>query len=108
MRRAVSRLAIQPQLVLVDGNQSPGLTITTRTIVKGDSIIPAISAASILAKVARDKIMLDYHLQYPNFAFHCHKGYGTKQHLAELEKFGALDEHRKTFAPIRKILKSKS
>jgi len=104
MQRAVSGLSIQPQQVLVDGNQIPKLTIPAQAIVQGDSKVQAISAASILAKVARDQQMLEFHQQYQQFSFHKHKGYGTALHMAELQEYGVLPEHRKSFAPIRKLL----
>lgn len=100
MQRAVDGLSLTPSQVQVDGNQLPKLAIPAQAVVKGDSLIPAISAASILAKVHRDNMMLDYHRQYPEFAFHQHKGYGTKQHLAELAKFGRLSIHRQSFKPV--------
>lgn len=104
MQRAVNNLAITPDQVLVDGNRLPKLTIPAQAIVKGDSKVKAISAASILAKVARDAIMVDYHHQYPKFAFHFHKGYGTQQHIAEIEKHGYLVIHRRTFNPVKALL----
>jgi ribonuclease HII len=104
MRRAVNGLHIRPEEVLVDGNRLPDLSMSAQAIVKGDSKVQAISAASILAKVERDKLMVDYHQQYPDFAFHVHKGYGTKQHLAEIERFGFLDVHRRTFNPVKAML----
>lgn len=104
MQRAVAGLHIQPDTVLVDGNQLPRLTMPALAIVKGDSKVQAISAASIIAKVYRDKLMVDYHQQYPNFSFHLHKSYGTQQHLAEIEEFGILDIHRKTFNPVKTLL----
>lgn len=104
MQRAVSGLHITPEKVLIDGNRLPQLSIPAEAIIKGDSLIPAISAASILAKVYRDNVMRDYHTQYPNYAFHIHKSYGTAQHLAELKQFGVLDIHRKTFKPIKTLL----
>ena len=104
MQRAVNGLAIQPGQVLVDGSQLPKLTMPAQAIVKGDSTVQAISAASILAKVERDKLMVEYHKHYPEFSFHVHKGYGTKQHLAEIERFGFLDIHRKSFNPVRTLL----
>ncbi len=107
MQRAVNGLHIQPDEVLVDGNRLPDLSMSAQAIVKGDSKVQAISAASILAKVERDKLMVDYHQQYPDFAFHVHKGYGTKQHLAEIEQFGFLDVHRKTFNPVKTMLTKK-
>jgi ribonuclease HII len=108
MQRAVNGLSLLPELVLVDGNRLlPTLTIPARAIVKGDSKIKAISAASILAKVTRDALMVAYHKQYPDFSFHIHKGYGTKQHIAEIEKFGCLDIHRRTFNPVKTLLAAK-
>ncbi|MDI1232205.1 MAG: ribonuclease HII [Methylobacter sp.] len=104
MQRAVNGLPIQPDEVLVDGNRLPNLSMPAQAIVKGDSKVQAISAASILAKVERDKLMVDYHQNYPDFAFHLHKGYGTKQHLAEIEQFGFLAVHRKTFNPVKTML----
>ena len=82
MQRAVNGLAIQPDEVLIDGNRLPSLLIPAQAIVKGDSKVKVISAASILAKVERDRIMVDYHKKYPDFSFHLHKGYGTQQHLS--------------------------
>lgn len=107
MQRAVQGLHILPDEVLVDGNRLPQLAMPAQAIVKGDSKIQAISAASILAKVERDKLMVKYQEQNPNFSFSLHKGYGTKQHIAEIEQFGILDSHRKTFNPVRSILAGK-
>lgn len=104
MQRAVNGLSLQPDLILVDGNRLPNLAIPAQAIVKGDSKIKAISAASILAKVTRDAIMVEYHSQYSDFSFHIHKGYGTKQHIAEIQKFGCLDIHRRTFNPVKTLL----
>jgi len=104
MQRAVNGLPIQPDEVLVDGNRLPNLPMPAQAIVKGDSKVQAISAASILAKVERDKLMVDYYRCYPDFAFHLHKGYGTKQHLAEIEQFGFLAVHRRTFNPVKTLL----
>lgn len=103
MQRAVQGLSILPRQVLVDGNQVPMLAFPVQAIVKGDSKVAAISAASILAKVERDRMMESYHRHYPKFSFHRHKGYGTRQHLAELERFGVLDIHRRSFAPVKKF-----
>jgi ribonuclease HII len=108
MQRAVYGLSVQPDLVLVDGNRLPKLTMPAQAIIKGDSKIKAISAASILAKVSRDALMIDYHQRYPAYAFHIHKGYGTKQHIAEIEKFGCLDIHRRTFNPVKTLLENKT
>jgi len=104
MQRAVNGLAIQPDEVLIDGNCLPKLLIPAQAIVKGDSKVKVIGAASILAKVERDKIMVDYYKKYPDFSFHLHKGYGTKQHLKEIEQFGFLPIHRKTFNPVRTMI----
>jgi ribonuclease HII len=104
MQRAVNGLAIQPDEVLIDGNCLPKLLIPAQAIIKGDSKVKAISAASILAKVERDKIMVDYYRKYPDFSFHLHKGYGTQQHLKEIEQFGFLSIHRKTFNPVRTMI----
>ena len=104
MQRAVNGLAIQPDEVLIDGNCLPKLLIPAQAIIKGDSKVKAISAASILAKVERDKIMVNYYQKYPDFSFHLHKGYGTKQHLKEIEQFGFLPIHRKTFNPVRTMI----
>ena len=104
MQRAVQGLSLQPDQVLVDGNRLPKLAIPAQAIVKGDSTVKAISAASILAKVTRDAIMVEYQKHYPDFAFHVHKGYGTRQHILEIEKFGCLDIHRRTFNPVKTLL----
>ena len=104
MQRAVEGLNIQPDVVLVDGNRLPKLSIPAQAIIKGDSKIKAISAASILAKVARDKMMLELAERYPNFSFKQHKGYGTQQHLDEIAAFGILEIHRKSFNPVRTLL----
>ena len=104
MRRAVEGLRLKPKLVLVDGNRLPILTMRAEAIVKGDALVPAISAASILAKVHRDRWCADYDLQYPLYGFAQHKGYGTAQHLAALREHGACPEHRKTFRPVTEVL----
>jgi ribonuclease HII len=104
MQRAVSGLAIKPDKVLIDGNILPSLLIPAQAIVKGDSKVKVISAASILAKVERDGIMAEYHKNYPDFSFHLHKGYGTRQHIVEIEHFGILPIHRKTFNPVKTML----
>jgi len=104
MQRAVSGLQLQPDMVLVDGNRLPRLTMPAQAIVKGDSKVAAISAASIIAKVYRDRLMVDYHRLYPNFSFHIHKSYGTSQHMLEIQQFGFLEIHRKTFNPIKKLI----
>lgn len=104
MQRAVSGLSVLPDQVLVDGNRLPVLTVPAQAIVKGDSKIKAISAASILAKVTRDAMMVAYNNEYPDYSFHLHKGYGTKLHIAEIEKYGCLDIHRRTFNPVKTLL----
>jgi ribonuclease HII len=104
MQRAVSGLQLQPDMVLVDGNRLPRLTMPAQAIVKGDNKVAAISAASIIAKVYRDRLMVDYHRLYPNFSFHIHKSYGTSQHILEIQQFGFLDIHRKTFNPVKTLL----
>ncbi len=107
MRRAVEQLSITPSLVLVDGNQDPMLGVPTRTIIQGDRKEACISAASILAKVARDDMMLTYDKQYPKWGFTKHKGYGTKQHLDAIRTYGITPIHRLTFEPIKTLLSSK-
>ncbi|MDO8346042.1 MAG: ribonuclease HII [Cellvibrio sp.] len=104
MRRAVEGLRLKPVKVLVDGNRIPTLDVLAEAIVKGDSKVQAISAASILAKVTRDRWCAELHLKHPQYGFDQHKGYGTAQHLAALTEFGACPEHRKTFAPVTKVL----
>lgn len=104
MKRAVEGLRLKPHKVLVDGNRLPCLNILAEAIVKGDALIPAISAASILAKVHRDRWCADYHLQFPQYGFAGHKGYGTAAHLAALKEYGACPEHRKSFAPVTRVL----
>ena len=104
MKRAVEGLHIKPDKVLVDGNKLPNIDIPAEAIVKGDDLIPAISAASILAKVERDKVIKELHNIYPQYGFDKHKGYLTKDHMRALEENGPCDIHRKTYAPIRKLL----
>jgi ribonuclease HII len=107
MRRAIQQLPVQPEHVLVDGNQLPVISMPAQAIVQGDRMIPAISAASIIAKVHRDLIMQEYAKEFPGFAFDLHKGYGTRQHLAELARFGPLNIHRRSFKPVRDLLPKK-
>ena len=104
MQRAIKSLKIRPHFVLVDGNRIPDLDIPAQAIVKGDSLVPEISAASILAKVARDAEMLALDKQFPQYAFAQHKGYPTKLHLQKLAEFGVLPQHRRSFAPVRKLM----
>ncbi len=104
MKRAVESLPFMPDIVLVDGNQKPRLECKVHTIIRGDSLIPAISAASILAKTARDAEMQRMHQCFPRYGFDQHKGYPTKQHLAALQKHGACEIHRQSFAPLKALL----
>lgn len=104
MKRAVEGLRLRPHKVLVDGNRLPSLNILAEAIVKGDALVPAISAASILAKVYRDRWCAQYHLEFPQYGFATHKGYGTAAHLAALKEHGACPEHRKSFAPVARVL----
>ena len=104
MRRAVEGLSIAPEHVLVDGNQLPPLSISCEAIVRGDAKIAAISAASILAKTARDALMIAMHDRYPQYGFDRHMGYPTPEHLLCLVAHGASVIHRKTFAPVRAVL----
>jgi ribonuclease HII len=102
MQRAVNGLSIPPQLALVDGNQDPKLFCETQLIVNGDQLEPTISAASILAKVSRDREMLLLDKEFPQYGFSKHKGYGTKFHIAALEKWGPCKFHRRSYAPVAK------
>ena len=104
MRRAVEGLARIPEEALIDGNRCPELPCRARAIVGGDRLHAAISAASILAKVARDAEMLRLHARYPLYALDRHKGYPTREHLALLERHGACDVHRRSFAPVRRVI----
>lgn len=109
MRRALAGLAIEPQHVQVDGNLCPSLdgmavAFSMEAIVKGDDKVPAIGAASILAKVERDAVMLALHEQFPHYGFAVHKGYPTAAHLAALREHGASPVHRRTFGPVRAVI----
>lgn len=104
MRRAVEGLRLRPNKVLVDGNRLPMLKIAAQAIVKGDAKIKAISAASILAKVHRDRLCQELHLLHPQYGFDGHKGYPTPAHLAALKQHGACPHHRRSFAPVRELL----
>jgi len=105
MKRAVEALRLPPKLVLVDGNRLPTLSIRAEAIVQGDALVPAISAASILAKVHRDRLCEAMHQRYPIYGFDQHKGYGTAQHLAALQAHGPADCHRMTFAPVARSVR---
>jgi len=104
MRRAVMNLSVVPQRVLVDGNRCPELEMPVEAIVKGDSLVSAISAASILAKVFRDAMMRDLDKQYPGYGLAGHKGYPTVQHIKALQKLGPTPIHRRTFGPVKALL----
>jgi ribonuclease HII len=104
MRRAVAALPVAPALALVDGNRAPQLDCAVRTLVGGDALEPAISAASILAKTARDALMLELHDRHPGYGFDRHKGYGSALHLEALRSLGPCDAHRRSFAPVRSAL----
>ena len=105
MRRAVEGLRLKPKLVLVDGNRIPALDVPAQAIVKGDALIRSISAASILAKVYRDRWCVDFDQQYPQYGFAAHKGYGTVQHLAALREHGACPQHRTSFSPVAEVMR---
>jgi ribonuclease HII len=104
MRRAVEALDMRPGEALIDGLYCPALPIPARAIVRGDATVATISAASILAKVARDEEMLSLHRLHPRYGFDRHKGYATRDHLAALHRFGACEAHRRSFAPVRAVL----
>lgn len=105
MRRAVLALAVQPAAIMVDGIHVPKVNMPAQAVVQGDASVPAISAASILAKVARDALMLELHGLYPDYGFDRHKGYGTALHMAALRRLGATPAHRRSFAPVRAVIK---
>jgi ribonuclease HII len=104
MKRAVEQLGVNPTEVLIDGNRAPQLAFPTRTIIGGDATIAEISAASILAKTARDASLMVLHAKYPEYAFDRHKGYGTALHMAKLKEWGPCPEHRRSFATVRVLL----
>jgi ribonuclease HII len=104
MKRAVESLPVAAEVALVDGNQRPRLACAVQTIVRGDALVPAISAASILAKTARDADLMLMHERFPDYGFAQHKGYGTALHLERLRALGPCIEHRRTFAPVRELL----
>lgn len=108
MRRAVLSLAVLPEQVLIDGNRCPDLSVPALAIVGGDDCVPAISAASILAKVARDRHMLELDVRYPEYGFAKHKGYPTAEHLAALRRHGPCPEHRQGFGPVASCMASRS
>lgn len=104
MRRAVMGLSQEPDGVLVDGNRCPDLPYPSETIVKGDSLVPAISAASILAKVVRDNEMVAFEETYPGYGFAAHKGYPTAQHMKALKALGITPIHRRSFGPVKNLI----
>ena len=104
MHRAVAGLLPAPEYALVDGNRCPELSCPARAIVRGDSRIPAISAASIMAKVTRDREMIELDARYPGYGLAQHKGYPSKRHLEALQRLGVLPVHRRSYAPVRRIL----
>ncbi|WP_114689483.1 ribonuclease HII [Polynucleobacter necessarius] len=110
MRRAIedlaNRLGTWPDKALIDGNRCPALPIAAEAIVKGDSKEPAISAASIVAKVTRDRQVMSLHERHPEYGFAQHMGYPTEAHFAALKQYGACDQHRRSFSPVRKVLES--
>ena len=101
MQRAVAGLAMTPTLVKVDGNRCPILSVRSEAVIGGDALVPCISAASILAKVTRDRMLVELHRQHPAYGFDAHAGYGTRQHLAALLQHGPCEHHRQSFAPVR-------
>jgi len=105
MKRAVEGLRLRPVKVLVDGNRLPTLSVLAEAIVRGDALVPSISAASILAKVYRDRWCEQFHLEYPQYGFAGHKGYCTAEHLAALREHGACPQHRRSFSPVAEVLR---
>ncbi|MYD44286.1 MAG: ribonuclease HII [Gammaproteobacteria bacterium] len=104
MRRAYTALNYEVTEIWVDGNQDPGLPVVTRTIVEGDALVPAISAASVIAKVTRDRLMVRFDETYPGYGFAQHKGYPTAAHLAQLAALGPCSIHRYSFKPVRTVV----
>ncbi|WP_225785157.1 ribonuclease HII [Xenophilus sp. Marseille-Q4582] len=104
MRRAVEGLRLKPARVLVDGNRLPTLDVLAEAVVKGDALVQAISAASIVAKVHRDRLCAQLHEEFPHYGFAGHKGYGTREHLEALQRHGACIHHRRSFSPVAQAL----
>lgn len=107
MKRAVEDLHLKPEEVWVDGRDKPNVTYTVKTIIGGDNLIESISAASIVAKVTRDRWMIELDGQYPEYGFASHKGYSTAKHLEALNRFGPTPIHRRTFAPVAELYSKK-
>ena len=105
MQRAVHNLPVQPDIALVDGNRAPDLSCPVRTVVRGDGLSLSIAAASIVAKVTRDRIMAELALKHPGYAWDRNAGYGTKAHREGLDRFGVTEHHRRSFKPIAAYLK---
>ena len=104
MKRAIVGLSVEPNLILVDGNRIPKMNYRINAVVKGDDKVPAISAASILAKTTRDSAMIELDARYPEYGFAKHKGYGVKQHIEAIRRYGILPVHRKSFSPVKEML----
>jgi ribonuclease HII len=105
MKKAISDLKEKPDYIILDGGLPiPNMSIKQKAIISGDALVFSIAAASIIAKVARDRMMMQMHEIYPNYGFDRHKGYGTKLHMEQLKKFGPCPIHRKTFAPVRHLI----
>ena len=104
MYEAIARLSPAPKEVLIDAVELPKLPMLSQSIIKGDAKSASIAAASILAKVTRDRLMEDYDREYPNYGFAQHKGYGTREHIDAIRKYGVCPIHRKSFEPIRSML----
>ncbi len=106
MQRAVAGLSVVPELVLVDGNRCPQLDYPSQAVIKGDALVPAISAASIIAKVSRDREMIELDSSYPGYGLAKHKGYPSKAHLEALQALGVTPVHRRSYAPVRRLLEA--
>jgi ribonuclease HII len=104
MQRAVAALSLAPELVLVDGNRCPRFDYPSQAVIRGDALVPAISAASIIAKVSRDREMIELDSSYPGYGLAKHKGYPSKAHLAALQTLGVTPVHRRSYAPVRRLL----
>lgn len=104
MQRAVENLSVTPDLALIDGNRCPELSCLSEAIIKGDAKEACIGAASIIAKVTRDREMLEWHNQYPHYGLNKHKGYPTQAHIQALKEHGVSPQHRQSFAPVRRLI----